>query len=481
MEHPGVADSPHPARSERPLDGPADVARGRVEALGERAARDPETLRRDVSRAIRVPAPDLQAVQPEPLGEVVHLRLDGEGGLEVAVPPHRARVHVVRVDDRRVEPDARAAVEAGERGHHDVRGRRSPGHVGAVVDQDPGVAGEQRPVGPRRGAKREDARFARRARDELLFAVEHDLHRPADVPGQERGDDVDRVEVEPPPEVSAHRRLDDADAVPGDAERLGKVLLVEERDLGHRPHREVPARIPLGGRRHGAEARGGDVVQAVGSLDHDVRLADGAVDVAGRELVGEVDEVARELRVDPGRPGPERRLRVEDRRQLLVLHVDQPAGLLGDLLGLGGHRRHLVPDAADDVGLEGQVVLRVPERTLLDVPARHDAQDARERLRAGRVDPRDAGVGDRRPQDLAPDHARQFEVREVLDRARYLLHGVELGDARADDAERPRRTRHRRGTGSPARPRTTSGPAHAFARAARMRSAATCTARMILT
>ena len=128
-----------PGRSGRST-GRRDVARDRVEALRERAARDPEALRRHVSRAVRVPAPDLEAVQPEPLGEVVHLRLDGEGRLEVAVAPHRARVHVVRVDDRRVEADVRAAVEAGERRHHDVRGRRPPGHVGAVVDQDPGVA-----------------------------------------------------------------------------------------------------------------------------------------------------------------------------------------------------------------------------------------------------------------------------------------------------------------------------------------------------
>ena len=174
--------------------------------------------------------------------------------------------------------------------------------------------------------------------------------------------------------------------------------------------------------------------------------------------------------MDPGRFRPERRLGVEDRRQLLVLHVDQPARLRRDLLGLGGHGGDLVTDAADDVSLEGQVVLRVPERVLRDVPARDHAQDARECLRAGRVDPRDAGVRDARPQDLAPDHPRQLEVGEVLDRARHLLHGVELGDARADDAERPGRARARRrahrragAPGTLARPRTTLGAAHASA------------------
>jgi hypothetical protein len=123
VKHAGVADPPPPTGPERPLHGLVDVARHRVEALRQRAARDPEPLGRDVARAVRVPAPHLETVQAEPLGQVIHLRLHGEGGLEVPVAPHRARVDVVRVDDRRVEADVRTAVEAGERRHHDVRGR----------------------------------------------------------------------------------------------------------------------------------------------------------------------------------------------------------------------------------------------------------------------------------------------------------------------------------------------------------------------
>ena len=68
--------------------------------------------------------------------------------------------------------------------------------------------------------------------------LERDLHGPPDVAGQERGDDVDRVEIEPAAEVAADRRLHHPHPIAGDAEGLGEVALVEERHLGGAPHGE---------------------------------------------------------------------------------------------------------------------------------------------------------------------------------------------------------------------------------------------------
>ena len=193
---------------------------------------------------------------------------------------------------------------------------------------------------------------------------------------------------------------------PGDPKRLRQVLLVEERDLRRGPHREVAARVPLGDRRHRPEARRGDVVQPIRPLDDRVGLAERPVDVTGGELVREVHQVPRELRVDPRRVRPERLRRIEHRRQLLVRDVDQPARLRRDLLGLGRHRRHLVADAADHVALEGQVVLRVAERALLDVPARDHAEHPGQRLGPARVDPRDARVRHRACAGSSPTPSR---------------------------------------------------------------------------
>ena len=63
---------------------------------------------------------------------------------------------------------------------------------------------------------------------------------------QEGRDHVDRIEVEAAAEVAADRRLDNADAISGNAEALGQVALVEEGRLGRGPHREAPLDLPRG-------------------------------------------------------------------------------------------------------------------------------------------------------------------------------------------------------------------------------------------
>src|SRR5205085_1593481 len=110
-----------------------------------------------------------------------------------------------------------------------------PGDVSAVVDDDVAVAREQPTVGGGGGAQPDRARLAGRARDELLDALELDLDRAAGAAGQERGDDVDRAEVEAPAKIAADGRLQHPHPLAADAERSGEVALVEERHLRGRP------------------------------------------------------------------------------------------------------------------------------------------------------------------------------------------------------------------------------------------------------
>ena len=436
VEHARVADAALPAgpRRRRVV---LDRRRRRLEALGHRERGEHEPLRVHVARLRYVPPAQLEPVHPEALGQFVHLRLHGERGLGVAVAAHRARVRVVGVGDRRVEADVRHAVEARDGREHHVGGRRAPGGVGAVVDRDVGVAREQAPVAVRRGAQANRARLAGRARDELLHAVELDLHRPPNAPGEERRDHVDRVEVEAAAEVAAHRRLQHTHAVARDPERRREVALIEERDLGRRPHREaLAAPVPLGDRDHRPQARRRHERQAIRILDDRRRRRERAVHVAVDELVAERVLVGAELLVDQRGALRERRRRVVDRRQLCVLDLDELERRLGDLGRLGGDRRDLVADAADLAALERRLVLGEAERDRLDVGAGQDGEHAGQRPRPRRVDAHEARVRHARAEDPPVGQTRQREVVEVARAPCRLLGAVALLDGFADDVER---------------------------------------------
>ena len=144
-------------------------------------------------------------------------------------------------------------------------------------------------------------------------------HRAPRAAREQGGDDVDGIEVEAAPEVAAHRRLDDADALAGDAEGLGQVALIQERHLGGAPRREGAVGSPRGDGGHGAEARRGHVGQPVDVLDHGRRPGEAAVDVAVGELVAQVHEVGGQPLVHEGGVRTEGARRIEHGRQLLVL------------------------------------------------------------------------------------------------------------------------------------------------------------------
>ena len=79
----------------------------------------------------------------------------------------------------------------------------------------------------------------------------------------------------------------------------------------------------------------------------------------------------------------ERGLGIDDERQHLVLDLDQPQRVLGDLLGVGGHRRDLLADEAD--GLLEEVRCPGTRRRLGGWQAQ-DGPDAVQRLGLRGVD-----------------------------------------------------------------------------------------------
>ena len=123
---------------------------------------------------------------------------------------------------------------------------------------------------------------------------------------EQRGDHVDRIEIEAPPEVAAHRGLEHAHAVTADAERVSEIALIEERYLRRAPHRQPAFGIPLGDGDHRAQARRRDEVQPVFTLDDHGRFAERAIDVTVAELIAQRRDVRAETLVNERGAGRQR-------------------------------------------------------------------------------------------------------------------------------------------------------------------------------
>jgi hypothetical protein len=154
---------------------------------------------------------------------------------------------------------------------------------------------------------------------------------------------------------------------------------------------------------------------------HDRRVAE-RVAVAAERLLGAV--VAPAL-VDERRARGHRGLEVGDRRERLVVDLDQGDRRLG---GLGGQRR----DARDDVGLEAHLVLREQAAVLHHAAVEHvghvlvreHRDDAGVRACLGHVDARDARMRVVGVAELRVRLTGQVQIRRVPPVAGDLLLAV---------------------------------------------------------
>ena len=172
--------------------------------------------------------------------------------------------------------------------------------------------------------------------------------------------------------------------------------------------------------RHGAHrlqrlAAGAGPAQA--ALDHQV---------GGGEILLHRPEGERALQCDVGVAARgvqdgiaarrERLFGIDDRRQRVVDHLDQVAGVLGDVAVLRRHRRHRLTDMADalvgDRRLEHRRARPGGERVahLRRIGAGHDAEDAGQRRRLAHVDRHDPCMRMGAAQDRRVRHLRQGHV-----------------------------------------------------------------------
>ena len=136
--------------------------------------------------------------------------------------------------------------------------------------------------------------------------------------------------------------------------------------------------------------------------------------------------------VNEGRVGLHRLDGIEDGGQLLVFHLDEGEGLLGDVGVRGGHGRDLVAQVADFLRIEQPLIEDGdPVVDIRRVLGRNDRLDARQFLGLSCVEVEDAGVGVAAPEDPAAKRPGQVDIRRVLSAPRRLGRAVDPRDVPA--------------------------------------------------
>ena len=276
--------------------------------------------------------------------------------------------------------------------------------VGALVEHEARLAGDERAVRTRAGLELDHHPLAAVADgEELLATREDELDGPLRRAG-ERGDVALEVEVALRAEASTEQRHDDPNVRFGDLQGVRDAAARRVRDLGRRPDGDLVT-LPLRDDRARLDRDSLDGIGHVASLDDDVgpgerrvcislhdRRVPERVAVAAERLVALV--VASQSGWTSVASSASAASKSVTTGQRLVVDLDQRCRLLGDL---GGRRR----DAGDDVALEAHRVLR-EEPPVLDhatvedvghVLVGHDGEHAGERARLRRVDARDPRMG----------------------------------------------------------------------------------------
>ena len=269
--------------------------------------------------------------------------------------------------------------------------------------------------------------------EELLAAREDELRRALRLAGD--GGDV-RLEVEAAlaAEAATEMRDDDADLVLRELEGLGDTGAGRERhlrggpdgDLLAMPFGDDGARLDRRGVRHVGDVALADDVVGGGEAGLDIAVDDRRM---ARVVAVAHDVVVVGVRLPIGvhQRGArlERGLDVVDDGHRLDVDLDQVARALGDLVRDRG-------DTGDDIALEVDVLLReqaavvdvLAEAGIGNVGVGDDREHARQCLRLGRVDARDAPAGDAGVAELAVGQTRQLEVAGVAASPGHLVLAV---------------------------------------------------------
>ena len=277
---------------------------------------------------------------------------------------------------------------------------------------------------------------------EVLGTVLDPLHGPA----EEAARDGDRDVLRPDEALLAERTADVA------VDHRDEV----DRHLQEAREREARHRDALPGRVVGEPAtRGVEVRDAAASLHRDVGLArlheplpdhprcacERGVGVAV-DVVLTPGDIAAEVVPDRRARLVERLFHRADRRQLLVVHLDQLAGVLGGGAARGDDDRDRVADQPHLVGGQRRLRwavdgLRADElerqRALRHLGAGEHEGDARRAASRDRLHTEDASVRERAAQERGVQHPGELQVVHVAAAAGQDARVLHAGDASADE------------------------------------------------
>ncbi len=159
-----------------------------------------------------------------------------------------------------------------------------------------------------------------------------------------------------------------------------------------------------------------------------------------------LDEVAGRGVVQHRRAVGHRLLRIEHRRQVLVLDLDRLERPARRQQVLGGHRGHRLADIAHLAARHDRLVVDEHAKPVLarNVVAGDDAFHALHGLGLGGVDRHDAGVRPRAAQHLDVEHVRHDHVAGIAQLARHLRRRIDAAHVGADEGLRPHLFRRQR-------------------------------------
>ena len=331
---------------------------------------------------------------------------------------------------------------------------RADRRVGARIDDEVVAEGEDPPrvVEPDLGVVDVVARMG--GVEDVLVAVLHPAHRPADPAGEPGDYQVFRVDMPLAAEPAADIGRQHPDLLLRHAEREGELLPDPVNDLGRRPDGErVRPPVVLGGHAPAFERHRGVTVVPDAPPDAVRRGRHRGGDVALLDVeLG--DRVGAEIGMDDRRVRRGCRFGIDDRRQRLEPGIDRLDGVLGRVAAVGADHGEGLAHIAHPVARH-QVLRRQgnsmidPLRPALrrgDLHAADGGHLARQfgaaqredraglRQRPGEVDGNDPRMGELAPREGGMDHARQDEVGDVGPLAQQEAPVLAPGDRAADIA-----------------------------------------------